>query len=319
MNPEDFNPRASHLHKGDLVQFLKGLDDSICLPSSINKQGLIKLIDRKLGRATDRVLRQRSNSPALPVAPDTLVLQPSPQPVLEPLTPKSRDESCNLEIVADTKPEMSTHPNSRIAPVGTVTPPKGKNKTIPSSITIDPPRTGSKRVSFTLYPSSLSIQDSDVSEAISRMNVGRTWCILDPVDPMVKPSISRLKLGLEWCYIQQGQAGIVSKANIPTTPESAAAVGSLHYWDPKDDTRYDAFLSSSPPNLLFECNNKLDDWLLVDSSEALSKQFTSPAPPFDDKVQHTSSELPGAFPVDQVVSQLDYYPPIQLLPGNVDL
>ncbi|KAA1066044.1 hypothetical protein PGT21_019196 [Puccinia graminis f. sp. tritici] len=304
MNPEDFNPRASHLHKGDLVQFLKGLDDSICLPSSINKQGLIKLIDRKLGRAIVQLYQlPRTHSFYNQVLSQCW----------------SRDESCNLEIVADTKPEMSTHPNSRIAPVGTVTPPKGKNKTIPSSITIDPPRTGSKRVSFTLYPSSLSIQDSDVSEAISRMNVGRTWCILDPVDPMVKPSISRLKLGLEWCYIQQGQAGIVSKANIPTTPESAAAVGSLHYWDPKDDTRYDAFLSSSPPNLLFECNNKLDDWLLVDSSEALSKQFTSPAPPFDDKVQHTSSELPGAFPVDQVVSQLDYYPPIQLLPGNVDL
>ncbi|KAA1121217.1 hypothetical protein PGTUg99_025818 [Puccinia graminis f. sp. tritici] len=276
MNTKDFNPRAPHIHKPDLVKFLKCLDDTIHLPSSMNKQGLIKLVDQKLGRvfvapATDCVLQQRSNSPALPVIPGTIdpntnpQKPPSTQPVLRPPTPDSGDKSVKLEVVPDEKLDRLTHkeevdPTSTIEPVCIVKPQNTKCKTaIPSSITIAPPPAGGRRILFTLYPSSLSPRDSNLSEVMSRMNIGKKWCVLDPVDPNFKPRLSRLNVGDKWCYIKHGQAGIVCTASIPTNAESAAAVGSLHYWDPKDDNKYKTSLSGSLPDRSFECNDKLDE------------------------------------------------------------
>ncbi|KAA1110230.1 hypothetical protein PGT21_015147 [Puccinia graminis f. sp. tritici] len=188
MNTKDFNPRAPHIHKLDLVKFLKGLDNTIHLPSSINKQGLIKVVDQKLGRATDCVLRQRSNSPALPVIPGTI--------------------------------DPNTNPQK-------------------------PPST----------------------------------------QPVLKNA------------------------------ESAAAVGSLHYWDPKDDNKYKTSLSGSLPDCLFECNDKLDEWSLVDASRASSDSGTSSTPLINDQVPEICLDLPGALPVDPV----DEYPPVQLLPGKLYL
>ncbi|KNE87937.1 hypothetical protein PSTG_18669, partial [Puccinia striiformis f. sp. tritici PST-78] len=82
MGPEDFNPRGSRVFKKDLVQFLKEIDSSIHLPSSISKKGLIQLVEKRLGRAsvapaTSRILRQRSNSPVLEITPSTVSTSPS--------------------------------------------------------------------------------------------------------------------------------------------------------------------------------------------------------------------------------------------------
>jgi hypothetical protein len=51
---------------------------------------------------------------------------------------------------------------------------------------------------------------------MSRLNIGKKWCVLDPVDPNFKPRLSRLNVGDKWCYIEHRQAGIVCKASIPS-------------------------------------------------------------------------------------------------------
>ncbi|POV96267.1 hypothetical protein PSHT_15226 [Puccinia striiformis] len=278
MGPEDFNPRGSRVFKKDLVQFLKEIDSSIHLPSSISKKGLIQLVEKRLGRAsvapaTSRILRQRSNSPVLEITPSTVSTSPSDVG----MTSICRRPSIWQTPFHQTK-KISFHRASQA------------NK--PSRpIFIDPPRTGSRKVSFIVYPSSLTSDDDYVRAAITRMNVGRQWCYLEPKDPNVEPTISRLQVGREWCYIQQGQAGIISKSEIPTTPESAVAVGSIYYWDPKDNTKHSIFSDCSRPNLLSECTEKIDQWSIIDASDAASEPDNSPSPIITNHTPKTSSRF----------------------------
>ncbi|WAQ85969.1 hypothetical protein PtA15_6A599 [Puccinia triticina] len=207
-------------------------------------------------------------------------------------------------------------------------------------LAIDPPRAGIKTVKFQVLPS--AVKRTDVDRAISRLNVGRKWSVLDPVDPTVKPTISRLNVGGEWRYLEHGQAGIVSVANIPTNPKSAAAMGSPHYWDPKDDTRHNTFqphhlLDSSPnlvaglpepisanpipksttPDLLLDFTEGLTQWSLIDGSETLTKcnklfiPLTPAAEQHDSVETHTECEVPGSFPSDPSISsnEIISYPP----------
>ncbi|PLW36251.1 hypothetical protein PCASD_12096 [Puccinia coronata f. sp. avenae] len=165
-------------------------------------------------------------------------------------------------------------------------------------LAIDPPLSG--RTAFTMYlcPSQVGMYSSAVSQAITRLNVGRTFSPHDPVDPNFKPTISRLKVGDEWRYIEHGQAGRVSVAEIPTTPAAAATADSLYYWNPKDNTRHNAneeaaHLLDSSPNLIAGLPNPLaadplpkktsDDlldlgWCVIDSSESNMSECDLPPP-----------------------------------------
>ncbi|KAH9450995.1 hypothetical protein Pst134EB_018500 [Puccinia striiformis f. sp. tritici] len=285
MGPEDFNPRGSRVFKKDLVQFLKEIDSSIHLPSSISKKGLIQLVEKRLGRAsvapaTSRILRQRSNSPVLEITPSTVSTSPSDVgmtsiPAADPQSGKPPSikprKSPSIEQVKQTSVITSNL-------VATSPTPQPSNNTTAASrpIFIDPPRTGSRKVSFIVYPSSLTSDDDYVRAAITRMNVGRQWCYLEPKDPNVEPTISRLQVGREWCYIQQGQAGIISKSEIPTTPESAVA------------------------------------WSIIDASDAASEPDNSPSPIITNHTPeniveiHNELTVPGAFPI-QIDSLI--YPP----------
>ncbi|KAI9631432.1 hypothetical protein KEM48_014407 [Puccinia striiformis f. sp. tritici PST-130] len=300
MGPEDFNPRGSRVFKKDLVQFLKEIDSSIHLPSSISKKGLIQLVEKRLGRAsvapaTSRILRQRSNSPVLEITPSTVSTSPSDVgmtsiPAADPQSGKPPSikprKSPSIEQVKQTSVITSNL-------VATSPTPQPSNNTTAASrpIFIDPPRTGSRKVSFIVYPSSLTSDDDYVRAAITRMNVGRQWCYLEPKDPNVEPTISRLQVGREWCYIQQGQAGIISKSEIPTTPESAVAVGSIYYWDPKDDTKHSIFSDCSRPNLL--------------TGQLTIPDYHQPHPRNIVEI-HNELTVPGAFPI-QIDSLI--YPP----------
>ncbi|POW00290.1 hypothetical protein PSHT_13116 [Puccinia striiformis] len=299
MGPEDFNPRGSRVFKKDLVQFLKEIDSSIHLPSSISKKGLIQLVEKRLGRAsvapaTSRILRQRSNSPVLEITPSTVSTSPSDVgmtsiPAADPQSGKPPSikprKSPSIEQVKQTSVITSNLVATSPTPQPSNNTTAGKYLILPPThfgaasrpIFIDPPRTGSRKVSFIVYPSSLTSDDDYVRAAITRMNVGRQWCYLEPKDPNVEPTISRLQVGREWCYIQQGQAGIISKSEIPTTPESAVAVGSIYYWDPKDNTKHSIFSDCSRPNLLSECTEKIDQWSIIDASDAASEPDNSPS------------------------------------------
>ncbi|KAI9600941.1 hypothetical protein H4Q26_000735 [Puccinia striiformis f. sp. tritici PST-130] len=315
MKPEDFNPRGSCVYKKDLVKFLKEIDSSIHLRSSISKEGLIQLVEQRLGKAsvppaTSQILQQRSNSPVLEIIPDTVLTSPSVASVAS--IPAVDPQPGGSPFI-----ELSESPSIKQVKQTT------RNDTTAASrpIFIDPPCTGSRKVSFIVYPSSVSPDDNYVRTAITRMNVGRQWCYLEPIDPNVKPTISRLQVGREWCYIQQGQAGIISKAKIPTTPKSAVELGSIYYWDPKDDTRHSILTECSQIDPLFESGEKIDQWSMIDASDAVSERGSLPSSIINNNTPNNIVELPhepivpGAFP-----TQLDslIYPPSHSFTGMLN-
>ncbi|KAH9451448.1 hypothetical protein Pst134EA_002529 [Puccinia striiformis f. sp. tritici] len=292
MGPEDFNPRGSRVFKKDLVQFLKEIDSSIHLPSSISKKGLIQLVEKRLGRAsvapaTSRILRQRSNSPVLEITPSTVSTSPS---------------DVGMTSIPAADPQSGK-------------PPSIKPRKSPS---IEQVKQTSVITSNLVATSPTPQPSNNTTAAITRMNVGRQWCYLEPKDPNVEPTISRLQVGREWCYIQQGQAGIISKSEIPTTPESAVAVGSIYYWDPKDNTKHSIFSDCSRPNLLSECTEKIDQWSIIDASDAASEPDNSPSPIITNHTPeniveiHNELTVPGAFPI-QIDSLI--YPPSHSFTG----
>ncbi|KAH9445128.1 hypothetical protein Pst134EB_025377 [Puccinia striiformis f. sp. tritici] len=265
MGPEDFNPRGSRVFKKDLVQFLKEIDSSIHLPSSISKKGLIQLVEKRLGRAsvapaTSRILRQRSNSPVLEITLSTVSTSPS---------------DVGMTSIPAADPQSGK-------------PPSIKPRKSPS---IEQVKQTSVITSNLVATSPTPQPSNNTTAAITRMNVGRQWCYLEPKDPNVEPTISRLQVGREWCYIQQGQAGIISKSEIPTTPESAVAVGSIYYWDPKDDTKHSIFSDCSRPNLL--------------TGQLTIPDYHQPHPENIVEI-HNELTVPGAFPI-QINSLI--YPP----------
>ncbi|PLW26078.1 hypothetical protein PCANC_27076 [Puccinia coronata f. sp. avenae] len=176
-------------------------------------------------------------------------------------------------------------------------------------LAIDPPLAGRTAFTMYLYPSQVGMHSSAVSQALTRLNVGRTFTPHDPVDPNFKPTISRLKVGDEWRYIEHGQAGRVSVAKIPTTPAAAAAADSLYYWNPKDDTKHNiadetaAHLLDSSPNLIAglpkplaadELKKTSDDlldlgWCVIDGSEYHSSECDLPP-----HLPHSKSQRHGS-------------------------
>ncbi|KAI9612947.1 hypothetical protein H4Q26_010216 [Puccinia striiformis f. sp. tritici PST-130] len=220
-----FQPKRIRVFKKDLVQFLKEIDSSIHLPSSISKKGLIQLVEKRLGRGSFcgpchesnlATAQQQSSSrnhsehslyltsdvgmTSIPAADPQSGKPPSIKPRKSPSIEQVKQTSVITSNLVATSP----------------TPQPSNNTTAASRpIFIDPPRTGSRKVSFIVYPSSLTSDDDYVRAAITRMNVGRQWCYLEPKDPNVEPTISRLQVGREWCYIQQGQAGIISNPKYP--------------------------------------------------------------------------------------------------------
>ncbi|PLW19287.1 hypothetical protein PCANC_18492 [Puccinia coronata f. sp. avenae] len=218
-------------------------------------------------------------------------------------------------------------------------PPRNGAAPPPRNGAIDPPRNGPRTISFTIHPS-ITCFSTDLSMAITRMNVGRTFTPFHPVDPNFQPTISRIQVGNEWRYIQHGQYGRVGVADIPTSPEWAVKARSPYYWDPKHDTRHpvvqadlldsssiqipglpeplaaDPHPNSLVPNLLLDYNEALTQWSLIDGSEASTEcNLPNPLAPTELSCNPIATnperEVPGAFPSDSPNSsnmELDYPP-----------
>ncbi|KAI9622813.1 hypothetical protein KEM48_009746 [Puccinia striiformis f. sp. tritici PST-130] len=282
MGPEDFNPRGSRVFKKDLVQFLKEIDSSIHLPSSISKKGLIQLVEKRLGRAsvapaTSRILRQRSNSPVLEITPSTVSTSPS---------------DVGMTSIPAADPQSGK-------------PPSIKPRKSPS---IEQVKQTSVITSNLVATSPTPQPSNNTTAAITRMNVGRQWCYLEPKDPNVEPTISRLQT----TDIRKLIDNHVFPISVQATPESAVAVGSIYYWDPKDNTKHSIFSDCSRPNLLSECTEKVDQWSIIDASDAASEPDNSPSPIITNHTPeniveiHNELTVPGAFPI-QIDSLI--YPP----------